>query len=69
MCLHNTLSQKHLYVYDKAGTDYAWWDQQKQDSNYMISMLKENSVATLVESIPFDALHEINTGLEAGSVA
>ena len=64
----NTASQKHLYVYDKAVTDYAWWDQQKQDSNYMISMLKENSVATLVESIPFDALHEINTGVEAYSV-
>ena len=61
-------SQKHLYVYDKAVTDYAWWDQQKQYSNYMISMLKENSVATRVESISFDSLHEINTGVEAYSV-
>ena len=61
-------SQKHLCVYDKAVTDYAWWDQQKQHSNYMISMLKENSVATLVESISFDASHEINTGVEAYSV-
>ena len=34
----------------------------------MVSMLKENSVATLVESIPFDALHEINAGVEAYSV-
>ncbi len=34
----------------------------------MISMLKENSVATLVESIPFDTLDEINTGVEAYSV-
>ena len=64
----NNSSQKHLYVYDKAVTDYAWWDQQKPYSNYMISMLKENSVATLVESIPFDSLHEINTGVEAYSV-
>ena len=64
----NNTSQKHLYVYDKAVTDYAWWDQQKQYSNYMISMLKENSVATRVESISFDSLHEINTGVEAYSV-
>ena len=64
----NTAPQKHLYVYDKAVTDYAWWDQQTQDSNYMISMLKENSVATLVEAIPFDTLHEINTGVEAYSM-
>ncbi len=34
----------------------------------MISMLKENSVATRVESIPFDTRHEINTGVEAYSV-
>lgn len=64
----NNTSQKHLYVYDKAVTDYAWWDQQKRHANYMISMLKENSVATLVESISFDSLHEINTGVEAYSV-
>jgi hypothetical protein len=64
----NNTSQKHLYVYDKAVTDYAWWDRQKRHSNHMISMLKENSVATLVESIPFDSLHEINTGVEACSV-
>ena len=61
-------SQKHLYVYDKAVTDYAWWDQQKQHANDMISMLKENSAATFVESIPFDADHEINTGVETYSV-
>jgi hypothetical protein len=64
----NNTAQKHLCVYDKAVTDYVWWDQQKQHSNYMISMLKENSVATRVESIPFDTLHEINTGVEAYSV-
>jgi len=64
----NDISQKHLCVYDKAVTDYAWWDRQKRHSNHMISMLKENSVATLVESIPFDAHHEINTGVEAYSV-
>ena len=64
----NNASQKHLYVYDKAVTDYAWWDQQKRHANHMISMLKENSVATPVESIPFNRFHEINTGVEAYSV-
>ena len=64
----NNSSQKHLYVYDKAVTDYAWWDQQTRHANYMISMLKDNSVATLVESIPFDSLDEINTGVDAYSV-
>jgi len=60
--------QKHLYVYDKAVTDYAWWDQQKCDQNYMISVLKENAVATFVESIPFDRKDEINTGIESYSI-
>ena len=64
----NNISQKHLCIYDKAVTDTAWWDQQKRHSNYMISMLKENSVATWVESISFDSFHEINTGVEAYSV-
>lgn len=56
--------QKHLTVYDKAVTDYAWWDRQKRDQNCMISVLKENAVATFVESIPFDRKDEINTGIE-----
>ena len=64
----NKKPQKHLTVYDKAVTDTGWWDQQKRHANYMISMLKENSVATLVESIPFHSLDEINTGVEAYSV-
>jgi IS4 transposase len=57
--------QKNLYVYDKAATDYAWWDQQKSHDNYMISVLKENSSATLVETIPFDQEDEVNTGIES----
>jgi len=59
--------QKHLYVYDKAVTDYAWWDNQKQYGNHMISVLKENSVATFAKSIPFDTSNEINTGVESYS--
>ena len=60
--------QKHLYVYDKAVIDFAWWDKQKHDRNFMISVLKENSAATFVESIQFDRNNEINTGIESYSV-
>ncbi len=60
--------EKCLYVYDKAVTDYAWWDQQKKHENYMISMVKENSVATFFESIEFDRSNEINTGVENYSI-
>ena len=55
---------KNLYVYDKAVTDFPWWAKQKSHQNYMISVLKENSVATWIESIDFDANHPINTGVE-----
>lgn len=58
---------KHLYVYDKAVTDYAWWDNQKQYGNTMISVLKENSVAVFSESIPFDN-NELNMGVEGYSL-
>jgi len=59
---------KYLYVYDKAVTDFAWWDCQKHHENYMISVLKKNSAATFVESVPFDTGHEINTGIEGYSL-
>ena len=62
------LTEKNLYVYDKAVTDYAWWNRQKAHNHYMISMLKENSVATLVEAIPFDEKNDINTGIEGYSL-
>ena len=61
-------SENTLYVYDKAVTDYNWWDKQKQHNNYMISVLKENSVATFIESIPFDQNSSINVGVEKYSV-
>jgi len=56
--------EKCLYVYDKAATDYAWWDHQKRHENYMISVLKENSAATFFESISFDSRSEINVRVE-----
>ena len=60
--------EKCLYVYDKAVTDYHWWDKQASYGNYMISMLKENSVATFVEAIEFDKTREMNTGIEGYSL-
>ena len=60
--------QKRLYVYDKAVTDYAWWNKQTKHQNFMISVLKENAVATFVKSIPFDKENEINTGIESYSL-
>ena len=59
---------KNLYVYDKAVTDFSWWDQQKAHQNHMISVLKENSVATWVEAIVFDNSDPTNTGVEAYSI-
>ncbi len=58
-------SQKCLTIYDKAVTDYAFWHHQVRYGNFMISVLKANSVATFVESIPFDSNHKANTGVES----
>ncbi|TXK97081.1 hypothetical protein BMR07_16370 [Methylococcaceae bacterium CS1] len=61
-------AQKCLYIYDKAVTDYTFWNSQVEHGNLMISVLKENSVATFVESIPFDTNHRLNTGVESYSI-
>ena len=60
--------EKNIYVYDKAVTDFPWWTKQKDHQNYMISVLKENSVATWIESIAFDDSNPINTGIEDYSI-
>jgi len=60
--------QKHLYVYDKAVTDFSWWNKQQQAGNYMISVLKENAVTTFVEPIQFDPNDKVNTGIESYGV-
>lgn len=60
----NPSGQKRLYVYDKAVTDYRWWDRQKDHGNTMISVLKANASATFVEAITFDPDDEVNTGIE-----
>jgi len=63
-----TPMKKQLYVYDKAITDFVWWDKQKSNHNYMISVLKENSTATFIESIDFNQDNDINIGVESYSV-
>ena len=60
--------QKHLYINDKAVTDYAFWEGQKAYGNHMISVPKVNSAATFVASIPFDTHHPINIGIEGYSL-
>jgi hypothetical protein len=64
----NGCVEKNLYVYDKAATDYAWWNKQKQQNNFIITVMKDNSVATYVESIPFDENDKVNIGVESYSV-
>jgi hypothetical protein len=59
---------KNLYVYDKAVIDYAWWQAQERNNNFMISVLKENSTATFVESISFDKDDKANVGVEEYAV-
>ena len=61
-------TEKCLYVYDKAVTDYPFWNLQIEHGDWVISVLKENSVATFVESIPFDTRHELNRGVESYSI-
>jgi len=59
---------RHLYVYDKAVTDFPWWNKQKGHQNHMISVSKKNSAATFVESLSFDDKNGINTGVEGYSI-
>jgi hypothetical protein len=55
-------------VNDKAVTDFPWWAKQQGHRNYMISALKENSVATWIEANAFDGSNPINTGIEDYSI-
>ena len=64
----NDWVKKNLYIYDKAVTDFAWWDKQKQMNNFMISMLKDNAVTEFVETIQFDQNNAVNTGVESYGV-
>lgn len=59
-----TQSQKKLFVYDKAITDYSWWEFEKSNGNFMISRLKDNAIIDSSVDIPFDVNDEINVGIE-----
>jgi len=53
--------EKCLYVYDKAVTDYHWWDKQASYGNYMILMLKENClVRRICGSFPAQAMPQVH---------
>lgn len=56
-------SRKKLYIYDRAAVDYAWWDKQKKNNVYMISVLKENAVTTFVRALDFDRNDKVNAGI------
>lgn len=61
----NKNNGKHIEIYDKAITDYSFWENQKKNENYMITLQKENAVSTLKEVLIFDSEDEINTGIES----
>ncbi len=62
-----SMLEKNLYIYDKAVINYSWWELQKGKNNYMISVLKENSAAIKVSSIPFKK-SDMNVGIESYSI-
>jgi len=55
---------KWITIYDKAITDFLFWEKQKAHQNYVISLRKENAVTEFVSVIPFDESDEVNTGVE-----
>lgn len=59
----NNQMYKKLYIYDRAAIDYKWWDKQKKNDIYMISVLKENAVTSFIEVLDFDKNDEINVGI------
>ena len=61
-------SKKHVYIYDKAVIDHSWWARQRSHNNFMISVHKENSVATKLAAIEYDKDNPINIGVESYDV-
>jgi phage terminase large subunit-like protein len=57
--------RKKLYIYDRAAVDYAWWDKQKKNDIYLISILKENAVIDFVKALDFDKNDPVNAGVVA----
>jgi hypothetical protein len=54
---------KKLYIYDRASVDYAWWDKQKKNDVYIISLLKENAVINFIKTLDFDKNDPVNAGV------
>lgn len=54
---------KKLYIYDRAAVDYPWWDKQKKNDVYIISLLKENAVADFIKTLDFDRNDPVNIGV------
>jgi len=55
--------EKNLYVYDKAVTDYAWWDKQVSQNNFMISVCEVLDMTYTVEDFQRDLPKELLTML------
>jgi hypothetical protein len=60
---NNKNTNKKLYIYDRAAIDYKWWDKQKKNDIYMISVLKENAVTTFVRALNFNPNDKDNIGI------
>ena len=59
----NAPDRKKLYIYDRAAVDYFWWDKQKKNNVYMISVLKENAVTEMVKALDYNTEDKVNTGV------
>jgi len=55
--------RKKLYIYDRAAVDYPWWDKQKKNDVYIISLLKENAVINFIKTLDFDKNDPVNAGV------
>ncbi len=58
-----SLRRKKLYIYDRAAVDYQWWNRQKKNDVFVISLLKENAVIKFVETLDFDKTDPVNAGV------
>lgn len=58
-------ARNKLYIYDRAAVDYAWWENQRKRSIYMISILKENAIISFVKLLDFDKNDTVNAGIVA----
>ena len=55
--------RKKLYIYDRAAVDYPWWDKQKKNNVYIVSLLKENAIINFVRTLDFDKNDPVNAGV------